>query len=243
MMKNQVNCLQTDALQKCGRQQSNHESDGNLVRYEKAKAKIVVRNLVSHFGLVLRRKRVLEIGCSTGALMEMLEGQGADAYGVDIDSSWSCNYYYRPEKRILLDIQENDLPAEWENRGFDLVVAQEVIEHIKRPYDFLHRIWRVLNPTGCLFLTTPNLTGITALLKGEKWCGVSTEGHVILYSPKSMDFTVCNCGFRRMGTFTNFVPIVYQNKYPWLWWINRAFAMTGRGGGLTALYQKVRPTS
>jgi 2-polyprenyl-3-methyl-5-hydroxy-6-metoxy-1,4-benzoquinol methylase len=116
----------------------------------------------------------------------------------------------------LLDIQESDLPLEWEKKGFDLVIAQEVIEHIRKPYDFLSRIWRVLNPGGFLFLTTPNLVGITAFLKGKRWCGITTEGHVILYSPMSLDFTVCNCGFQRVKTFTNLVPIVYQDRPIWL---------------------------
>ena len=210
-----------------------------LLAYETAKGKVVVRILESYSKSILNNAKVLEIGCSTGALMRLLEERGADVYGVDVESSWSGSYCFRPEKRIMLDIQEKDLPAEWQNKGFDLVIAQEVIEHIQRPYDFLYRINKSLKPGGYLLLTTPNLTGITSLLKGKKWCGVTTEGHFILYSPKSLDFTVGNCGFRMVRRFINLVPIVYQDKYRWLWQLNRAFAWTGIGGGLMGLYQKV----
>jgi 2-polyprenyl-3-methyl-5-hydroxy-6-metoxy-1,4-benzoquinol methylase len=209
-----------------------------LVAYESAKGRVVVRMLKSIFGLRLDGIRILEIGCSTGALMKLLGDGGCDVYGVDVESSWSCHYCYKPEKRILLDIQEKDLPVEWEKEGFDLVIAQEVIEHIKRPYDFLQRVQRVLKPNGCLLLTTPNLNGVAALLKGRRWCGVATEGHAILYSPRSLDFTVCNCGFRRVKFITNIIPIVYQDNKSWLWRINRAFMGVRIGSGLVGLYKK-----
>jgi 2-polyprenyl-3-methyl-5-hydroxy-6-metoxy-1,4-benzoquinol methylase len=242
--ENAITCRLGGHLQNgSGQTQQCLKADDELFRYEKAKARIVVRNLTSYLGLSLRDKKILEIGCSTGALMEELEKRGADVSGVDVDSSWSCRYYYSPEKRILLDIQENNFPDEWEKKDFDLVIAQEVIEHIKRPYDFLRRVWRVLKPDGWLFLTTPNLTGITALLKGRKWCGLVTESHFLLYSPKSMDFTVCNCGFRKVRTFTNTVPIVYQDKYPSLWRLNRAFMPLGMGGGIMGLYRKTEHSS
>jgi 2-polyprenyl-3-methyl-5-hydroxy-6-metoxy-1,4-benzoquinol methylase len=211
----------------------------DLLLYEQAKDRVLVRLLTSRLCVPLGGKRVLDIGCSTGALMQLLETKGADVFGVDVDSPWSAHYCYKPEKRILLDIQESDLPVEWEKKGFSIVIAQEVIEHIMRPYDFLRRIWRVLDPGGYLFLTTPNLVGITAFLKGNKWCGIATQGHVLLYSPKSLDFTVCNCGFRRLRTFTNLIPIAYQDKHRWLRWLNCGFIWTGLGGGLIGLYEKV----
>src|SRR3989304_4702633 len=117
-------------------------SHNSLLEYEKAKASIVSRILTDCFGLSFSGKKVLEVGCSTGALMELLETKGADVYGLDVESLWSGHYCYIPEKRILLDIQEKDLPVEWGKKGFDLVIAQEVIEHIKRPCDFLQRVWR-----------------------------------------------------------------------------------------------------
>lgn len=212
--------------------------DDRLVEYELMKAGVVIDILTHHLWCLRKDQRVLEIGCSTGVLMRLLEEQGADAYGIDIPSSWSGQYSYKPEKRVFLDLQNQDPRTEWEKSPFDLVIAQEVIEHIERPYDFLRRVWRVLKPGGYLLLTTPNLMGVTALLKGRKWCGLSTEGHVILYTVKSLDFTVCNCGFRRVRTFTNFVPIYYQARHPWLTGANRALMWTGAGGGIMGFYQK-----
>ena len=215
------------------------DPEADLLAYEHAKGTIVVRLLTCGLGVSLQGKRALEIGCSTGALMQLLEDHGADAHGVDVESTWSGHYSYRPEKRTFLDLQHQEPQPQWRETPFDLVIAQEVIEHLERPYDFLRRIWQILKPGGHLFLTTPNLAGVTACLRGARWCGVDTEGHVILYSPRSLDFTVANCGFRKIKTFTNLVPIYHQARHPWLRWVNRATTWTRIGGGLMGLYQKV----
>ena len=215
----------------------------DLLAYEQAKGTIVVRMLTCGLGVSLRGRRALEIGCSTGALMQLLEDQGADAQGIDVESTWSGHYSYRPEKRTFLDLQDQEPQPKWRETPFDLVIAQEVIEHLERPYDFLRRIWQILKPGGHLFLTTPNLAGVTACLRGARWCGVATEGHAILYSARSLDFTVGNCGFRQIKTFTNLVPIYHQARHPWLRWVNRATRWTRIGGGLMGLYQKVESPS
>ena len=66
----------------------------DLIKYEKAKARVVIRILTAYLGLDIRGRKILEIGCSTGALMELLDRQGADVYGVDVESPWSKAYYY-----------------------------------------------------------------------------------------------------------------------------------------------------
>jgi 2-polyprenyl-3-methyl-5-hydroxy-6-metoxy-1,4-benzoquinol methylase len=209
-----------------------------LLTFERTKCEVVLRLLTSFLNAPMKAKSILEIGCSTGILLQMLEEQGGNVLGVDVPSTWADHYAYKPEKRVFLDLQQEDPRPEWERSPFDLVIAQEVIEHIERPYDFLRRVWRVVKPGGYLFLTTPNLLGITAFFRGRKWCGLATEGHVILYSAKSLDFTVGNCGFRPVRTFTNIMPIYHQARHPWLSCANRALMWTGAGGGLMGFYQK-----
>jgi len=215
----------------------NLSMEKNLKIYEKAKGRVIIRILTNYLGINLNSIRILEIGCSTGALMELLEQNGGDVYGIDIESPWSKCYYYDENKRLFCDLQEEDISFKIGN--FDLIIAQEVIEHIKKPYDFLVNTHKLLNIGGKILLTTPNLTGITAFLKGEKWCGTATESHMLLYTKRSLDFLLNNCGFKKIKSFTNIIPIVYQNKYPWLWWLNRLFSGIGVGGGIVAMYKKI----
>ena len=210
----------------------------DLIKYEKAKARVVIRMLTAYLDLDVRGRKILEIGCSTGALMELLNQQSANVYGIDVKSSWSEAYYYDPNKRVICDLQDEDIPLKFSLNSFDLIIAQEVIEHIKKPYDFLPKIWKLLKTDGKLFLTTPNLNGMTAIIKGEKWCGIDMESHMLLYSQKSLDFLLYNCGFQKLKTFTNLIPIIYQDKHLWLGWLNRYFIPLGLGGGIMGLYRK-----
>lgn len=205
-----------------------------LYEYESGKATMVASYLQED--MELKGCRILELGPSTGALMEALARLGCEPYGVDIESPWSQYYRYQPDRRLLCNLEYEDPPSGWE-RSFDLVIAQEVIEHLKRPYDVLGRIKRLLTPAGLLFVTTPNLIGLTAWIKGERWCGVTTETHYILYTPRSLTFTMTNAGFSPVHVSTNLVPIYWQSKHAWLRPLNRLCSILSIGGGIIGLYR------
>jgi SAM-dependent methyltransferase len=56
---------------------------------------------------------------------------------------------------VIHDASSRSLP--FPDSHFDIVIASEVIEHLLDPDRFLDEVHRVLNPTGVLALTTPNL--------------------------------------------------------------------------------------
>lgn len=98
---------------------------------------------------------ILDAGCGDGLLAELLKNlTGAKVYGVDI----SKKGLELTKKRGII-VKECDL-----NRGipftdgsFDLVISNQVIEHLLNPDFFLGECERVLSRKGHLILTTPNL--------------------------------------------------------------------------------------
>jgi ubiquinone biosynthesis O-methyltransferase len=50
------------------------------------------------------------------------------------------------------------------NITFDVIVASEVIEHIRQPVNFLSACSKLLKPNGLLILTTPNRNFLSYLL-------------------------------------------------------------------------------
>lgn len=208
-----------------------------LYEYESQKATMVPSYLRQN--MELDDRRILELGPSTGALMEALARLGCEPYGIDIESPWSQYYRYRPDRRLLCNLEYEDPPPGWKG-SFELVIAQEVIEHLKRPYDVLGRIRELLTPAGLLFVTTPNLVGLTARIKGERWCGVTTETHYILYTPRSLTFLMSNAGFLPVRVFTNLVPIYWQSKHAWLRPLNRLCSALPVGGGIMGLYRRAQ---
>jgi SAM-dependent methyltransferase len=97
------------------------------------------------------RPRILDVGCGTGANLEML-GRFGDAAGVDVsaDALAFCR------ARGLTDVHEGAAEAlPYQDASFDLVTALDVVEHLDDDVAGLREMWRVLKPRGCALLFVP----------------------------------------------------------------------------------------
>lgn len=104
-------------------------------------------------------KRVLDVGCGTGAnLTALLARHLPDTQFVAIDSDTASIACATQENqsanaRYLLESAAVDLGT------FDVVIASEVIEHVEDPDAFLDSLRGLLAPNGRLVLTLPNGLG------------------------------------------------------------------------------------
>jgi SAM-dependent methyltransferase len=108
-----------------------------------------------------RGKRVLDLGCRSGALTRhFLEGNSV--VGVDVDPA-------ALEKAAALGIEpvqanvEETLP--FEDESFDAVVAGELFEHLQFPDALVAEIRRVLRPAGVLAGSVPNAYRVQSRLR------------------------------------------------------------------------------
>jgi SAM-dependent methyltransferase len=97
------------------------------------------------------RPRILDVGCGTGANLEMLSGFG-EAEGVDVspDALAFCR------ERGLSNVRQGaaeQLP--YEDGSFDLVTALDVVEHLDDDAAGLREMRRVLKPEGRAMLFVP----------------------------------------------------------------------------------------
>jgi len=95
---------------------------------------------------------VLEFGAGRGKLAEMnLQGHAASVYGVDVDSAILENPFLDEAKVI-----EDDGIIPYSSDQFDIVFANNVMEHIPSTASAFAEIHRVLKPGGLLIAKTPN---------------------------------------------------------------------------------------
>jgi SAM-dependent methyltransferase len=97
------------------------------------------------------RPRILDVGCGTGANLELLGNYG-EAEGVDV--SPEALAFCRA--RGLINVRQGEaekLP--YEDGAFDLVTALDVVEHLDDDVAGLREMRRILRPSGRALLFVP----------------------------------------------------------------------------------------
>ena len=97
-------------------------------------------------------RRVLDLGCRDGALTQAyLEGN--EVVGVDADREALAE-----AARLGIETSWADLdqPLEFADTSFDVVVAGELLEHLRDPQRLVRDARRVLRPGGTLVGSVPN---------------------------------------------------------------------------------------
>jgi 2-polyprenyl-3-methyl-5-hydroxy-6-metoxy-1,4-benzoquinol methylase len=142
-------------------------------------------------GLNAAGRRVLDIGCATGALAAWMAERGWQAEGVEINKA-QAEY-----ARNARSLKVYGLPLEYNNLeagAYTLVIASHLIEHLRRPRAFLAEVRRILASGGRLFLITPNCDGLQARLFGGRWRSAIFD-HLYLFSVKTLSRMLEQEGF------------------------------------------------
>ena len=96
---------------------------------------------------------VLDLGAGAGILPDMnFRGQVARICGIDLDPRVQSNPMLDEGK--LADAGQ--IP--YADETFDLVIADNVVEHLADPVGVFHEVHRVLKPGGTFLFKTPNRT-------------------------------------------------------------------------------------
>jgi 2-polyprenyl-6-hydroxyphenyl methylase/3-demethylubiquinone-9 3-methyltransferase len=99
--------------------------------------------------------KILDVGCAQATLALLLAERGHRVTAVDIRPQfldYARSRYSAGEIEFLAaNILDDELAG-----GYDLVFANQIIEHLVYPVEFLSRLLTLLKPGGRLVVTTPN---------------------------------------------------------------------------------------
>lgn len=106
-------------------------------------------------------RRVLDIGCRTGALTRAY-ADGNEVVGLDVDRTALAEADRLGIDTVWADVDQG-LP--FDDESFDIVVAGEVLEHVRFPDRLLGEVGRVLRPGGTIVGSVPNTYRLKSRLR------------------------------------------------------------------------------
>lgn len=107
--------------------------------------------------LIGTNQRVLDLGCATGQLAKVLRERGCDVVGIEPDPEAAKLAAEHCSAVIVGDVEDLDLSLELGERRFDVIVAGDVLEHLKQPELALAALRPFLDRNGCLITSVPNV--------------------------------------------------------------------------------------
>lgn len=105
----------------------------------------------------------LDVGCSTGFVVEAARDAGWQAMGLDLNPS---AIEFGRERGLDLHNQALD-EADFAVNSFDAISLFDILEHLVNPLEILRKAISLLKPCGILFLYIPNYDSASRLLMGE----------------------------------------------------------------------------
>jgi ubiquinone/menaquinone biosynthesis C-methylase UbiE len=145
----------------------------------------------------VKGRKVLDVGCGTGAFDFYLANKGFEVTGVDVSRnaitsarenasrfglSERTRFYTSPFLKFNL------------KRKFDIVICSEVLEHLKNDKGVVNKIFKLLNPGGICVFSSPSVNSVVYKFGMAKEFDKKV-GHLRRYSVPDFYGLVSEAGF------------------------------------------------
>lgn len=107
-------------------------------------------------------RTALEFGCGVGWLTATLASAGIDTLGIDLDAA-KIEHARRVHPGVRFEVMDM-APGTFAPASFDLIVSNQVLEHVPDVAAVLEMLREVTRPGGRAFFSVPNGHGLYCLL-------------------------------------------------------------------------------
>jgi len=126
------------------------------IRFFRLKARMIYRK-ASQLTKTAEGKKLMDIGCGEGWLMDEFHKHGCSVFGLDFSCHGMKNFHphlvpFLEQGNIYNLLQNKTEKAE----TFDFIVCANVIEHVKDPVGLLLQMKRLMHKESLLIIVTPN---------------------------------------------------------------------------------------
>lgn len=150
--------------------------------------------------------RVLDVGCASGGLLELLRDRASHRAGLELSESAARAARAHADEVHCGRIEDAELP--FAPDSFDVVILADVLEHLPDSAAGLRRALSFARPGGMLIVSVPNIAHWQArleLLRG-RWpsreSGTFDSGHLRFFTIDSLSRMLVDGGLREVQVGT-----------------------------------------
>ena len=165
------------------------EGGGAALAAEEAMMRATARYRLDKLGAHTAGRRLLDVGCSTGALLEEASRAGFQADGIDLSRTAVDRARSKGHTANVGTVESLT------GVTYDVVTVFDVIEHVLDPSSFMQSVYELLNPGGIVALTTPNTDSLTCRAMGRRWYFYLPTVHTFHFNPANITALLSARGF------------------------------------------------
>lgn len=145
-------------------------------------------NILKRF--IKKPGKVLDIGTSTGVMLDIFKEHGWQTWGVE--PSESALVASNKGHKVVHSYFED---ATFNNNFFDLVILNHTLEHLDNPIGILTKAGRILKKGGIIFVDVPNFGGLSSKFLKKSWPYLAPEEHKHQFTKQSLSQILEKSGF------------------------------------------------
>ena len=136
------------------------------------KSNLFVRKIDYFFKKNITNKKILEIGCGKGIMLNIFKKKGWEVYGKEREE-----YIEKNDQNIT------NKPIEmYKNEAFECILLYNSLEHLKYPHRILNNLTTKLKKGGLIIITVPSYKSWQFQLGKQDWLHLDTPRHLSIFS-------------------------------------------------------------
>lgn len=135
-------------------------------------------------------KKIFEIGCGAGGILEAFREKGNEVFGCDYGSA-----YVEFGQRKGLTLVAGGATTLTPFGVADVVILNHTLEHMTRPNEELEQIKKLLSPSGVLYIALPGIFYVHNTYRGRFETGYLQNAHVWYFTLDTLNDFLARDGF------------------------------------------------